>query len=115
MWTSGITQGLMLNATTEHGTILTYPNFLDTVNVIQPMMLMRVIGGALYLTGWFMMAYNLWRSVRGAEPVNGTNEVFDGALPRAAQGSVAGWVLNTPVLFCVLGLGFASAWMFGGH
>ena len=117
MWTSGITQGLMLNATTEHGTILTYPNFLDTVNVIRPMMLMRVIGGALYLTGWFMMAYNLWRSVRGAEPVNGTIEVFDEEPSHgAAQGlSVAGWVLNAPVLFCVLGLGFASAWMFGGH
>ena len=72
MWTSGITQGLMLNATTEHGTILTYPNFLDTVNVIRPMMLMRVIGGALYLTGWFMMAYNLWRSGRARGPATGS-------------------------------------------
>jgi cytochrome c oxidase cbb3-type subunit I/II len=98
MWTSGITQGLMLNATTENGTVLTYPNFLDTVNVIRPMMLMRVIGGGLYLTGWFLMAYNLWRTVRGAEPVNGTIEVFDEEPSHgAAQGlSVAGSVLQPP-------------------
>jgi cytochrome c oxidase cbb3-type subunit I/II len=117
MWTSGITQGLMLNATTEHGTVLTYPNFLDTVNVIRPMMLMRVIGGILYLAGWFLMAYNLWRSISGAKPVNGTIEVFVEQPAHDAPGrlSIAGWVFNAPVLFSVLGIGFACAWMFGGH
>jgi len=117
MWTSGITQGLMLNATTEHGTVLTYPNFLDTVNVIRPMMLMRVIGGALYLAGWFMMAYNLWRSISGAQPVNGTIEVFQEEPAHGVPGrlSIVGWVFNAPVLFSVLGVGFACAWMFGGH
>jgi cytochrome c oxidase cbb3-type subunit I/II len=106
MWTSGITQGLMLNATTEHGTVLTYPNFL-----------MRVIGGALYLAGWFMMAYNLWRSISGAQPVNGTIEVFQEEPAHGVPGrlSIVGWVFNAPVLFSVLGVGFACAWMFGGH
>src|SRR3954469_1175385 len=70
MWTSGITQGLMLNATTEHGTVLAYPNFLDTLATIRPMMLMRVIGGGLYLVGWFLMAFNLWKTIRHAQPVN---------------------------------------------
>src|SRR5476651_61551 len=79
MWTSGITQGVMLNATTEGGTVLAYPNFLDTLNTIRPMMLMRVIGGGLYLVGWFMMAYNIWQTIRHAQPVNGTIEVFDDA------------------------------------
>src|SRR5208283_1523080 len=36
MWTSGITQGLMLNATSEGGTVLVYPNFLDTLNTVKP-------------------------------------------------------------------------------
>src|SRR6185295_17249225 len=79
MWTSGITQGVMLNATTENGTVLAYPNFLDTLTTIRPMMLMRVIGGGLYLTGFLLLAYNLFRTVRGASPVNGTIEVFDEA------------------------------------
>ena len=59
MWTSGITQGLMLNATTEHGTVLAYPNFLDTLNTIRPMMLMRVIGGGLYLTAVGLLGFGL--------------------------------------------------------
>jgi len=115
MWTSGITQGLMLNGTSENGTILTYPNFLDTLNAIRPMMLMRVIGGALYLAGWFLLAYNLIRTVRGARPVNGTIEVFaDVPAPAAEKLGIAGSLFNPPVLFSLLALGFACAWMFGG-
>ncbi len=114
MWTSGITQGLMLNATTENGTVLAYPNFLDTLNTIRPMMLMRVIGGGLYLTGWLMMAYNFWRTVRGASPVNGTIEVFDDepAHAETAAMGLLGSVFNPPVLFSIFGAGFAFVWMF---
>ena len=115
MWVSGITQGLMLNATTEGGTILAYPNFLETLNTIRPLMLMRVIGGGLYLVGWLLMAYNVWRTLRGAVPVNGSIEVFedesDHAKPRAM--GLVGSFLNPPVLFSVFGVAFACVWMFG--
>ncbi len=116
MWTSGITQGVMLNATTENGTVLAYPNFLDTLNTIRPMMLMRVVGGALYLTGWFLLLYNVWQTVRRAQPVNGTIEVFEDEPAHAPIGdlSLIGSFLNPPVLFSILGTGFACAWMFGG-
>jgi cytochrome c oxidase cbb3-type subunit I/II len=114
MWVSGITQGLMLNATTENGTVLAYPNFLDTLNAIRPLMLMRVVGGALYLTGFLLLAYNLFRTVRGAEPVNGTIEVFaDDEAPAGAPMGIFATFLNAPVIFTVLGVGFACAWMFG--
>ncbi len=117
MWTSGITQGLMLNATTEHGTVLAYPNFLDTLNTIRPLMLMRVIGGVLYLTGWLMMGYNVWQTLRGAARVNGTVEVFeaDAAHAPAADLSLLGSFFNPPVLFSVIGCVCAFAWMFGGE
>jgi len=118
MWTSGITQGLMLNATTENGTVLAYPNFLDTLNTIRPLMLMRVVGGALYLTGFILLAYNMWQTLRGAQPVNGTVEVFEDETAHApADGRVGvlGTFLNPPVLFSILGTGFACAWMFGGN
>ena len=115
MWVSGITQGLMLSATTEGGSILAYPNFLDTLNTIRPMMLMRVIGGGLYLVGWLIMAYNVWQTLRGAVPVNGSIEVFDDepghAKPRAM--GLVGSFLNPPVLFSVFGVAFACVWMFG--
>jgi cytochrome c oxidase cbb3-type subunit I/II len=115
MWTSGITQGIMLNGTTDNGTVLAYPNFLDTLATIRPMMLMRVIGGALYLTGWVLLGYNLVRTIRGAQPVNGTIEVFV-ETPAAAEKPVGllGAILNPPVVFSILALGFSCAWMFGG-
>jgi len=115
MWTSGITQGVMLGATTEGGTVLAYPNFLDTLNTIRPLMLMRLIGGLLYLTGWLLLAYNMVRTLRGAQAVNGTVEVFEDEGPAETDRlSIPGTVFNAPVLFCVLGSGFACAWMFGG-
>jgi cytochrome c oxidase cbb3-type subunit I/II len=119
MWTSGITQGLMLNATTDNGTVLAYPNFLDTLNSIRPLMLMRVIGGVLYLTGFIVMGWNVWRTVRGARPVNGSIEVFDeaphGAPAAEARLGLLATFANPPVLFSILGFGFACAWMFGGN
>jgi len=115
MWTSGITQGVMLNATTENGTVLAYPSFLDTLSAVRPMMLMRVFGGGLYLAGWILLAYNLYRTVRGARPVNGSIEVFAGvAEPEAPALSVAGALFNPPVLFSVCIFAFACSWMFGG-
>jgi len=122
MWTSGIMQGLMLNATSDGGTALAYPNFLDTVNSIRPMMLMRVIGGGLYLTGFAIMGWNFWKTVRGAQPVNGTIEVFDEvpdtthpAVPAGRRIGVLATFINPPVLFTFLAIGFACAWMFGNH
>ena len=117
MWTSGITQGLMLNATADNGTVLAYPNFLDTLNSIRFMMLMRVVGGGLYLVGFLILAYNMWQTIRGAQPVNGTVEVFaDDEAPAAPQTvGVFGTFLNPPVMFTVLGVGFACAWLFGNE
>jgi len=114
MWTSGVTEGVMLNATTEGGTVLAYPNFLDTLNTIKPMMLMRVIGGGLYLTGFVLLAYNLGRTIAGAAPVNGSIEVFVEEPPAAARLGGAGMALSAPVLFSVGALLSACLWLFGG-
>ena len=113
MWTSGITQGVMLNGTTDNGTVLAYPNFLDTLNAIRFMMLMRVVGGGLYLTGWLLLVYNLWRTIRGAQPVNGTVEVFVTAEPAEERLGFVGTVFSPPVMFSALGTLFACVWMFG--
>ena len=114
MWASGITQGIMLNATTEGGSVLAYPNFLDTLNTIRPLMLMRAIGGCLYLTGWLLLAYNMVKTIKGAKAVDGSVEVFeDEEHAPEDRLSVPGTIFNAPVLFCVLAVGFACAWMFG--
>jgi cytochrome c oxidase cbb3-type subunit I/II len=112
MWASGIGQGLMLNATAEGGTILKYPNFLETLNSIRPLMLLRVVGGTLYLTGFLIMAYNIWRSIRGASAVNGTMEVYVEEHTAEEKLGVGATIFNAPVVFTTLGLLAAFIWMF---
>jgi cytochrome c oxidase cbb3-type subunit I/II len=113
MWTSGITQGLMLNATTEGGSVLAYPNFVDTLSAIRPMMLFRIFGGGFYLVGWMLLAYNVWKTLSGAKAVDGSAQVLVDATPVARVGAF-GTFLNPPVVFSTLGTLFACAWMFGG-
>jgi len=104
MWVSGITQGLMLNATTENGTLLQYPNFLDTLQAIRPAMLFRAIGGGFYLTGFALMAYNIWKTARSGQAVNGTVEVPqaepEGSPAQPKPGFRA--FLNAPVIYSLL-------------
>jgi cytochrome c oxidase cbb3-type subunit I/II len=65
------------------------------------------------------MAWNLWQTVRAAQPVNGTIEVFEeepaGAHAPDGKLTLLGAFFNPPVLFSVFGTGFACAWMFGGN
>ena len=117
MWTSGITQGLMLNSTTEGGTLLTYPNFLDTLNTIRPLMLLRVVGGLLYFVGWLIMAYNLWRTIAGSSAVNGSiTVVVEDDVPVEEERPIGaiGTLWNPPVIFSTLGTVFTCVWLFGG-
>jgi cytochrome c oxidase cbb3-type subunit I/II len=62
MYWAGFTQGLMWKEFTAEG-LLKYPNFLTTTLQIIPMHVLRSIGGALYLTGVIVMAYNLGKTM----------------------------------------------------
>ena len=112
MWASGITQGLMLNATDEGGTILKYPNFLETVNAIRPLMALRIVGGGLYLVGFVIMGFNIFKSIAGAQTVDGTIEIYTEPYTAEENMSLSGWVLNAPVIFSVLGILATLVWMF---
>ena len=72
MWVSGIMQGLMWRAYNDFG-FLEY-SFVETVAAMHPYYVIRALGGLLYLSGTFIMVYNIWRTirgdVRGAEPVS---------------------------------------------
>jgi cytochrome c oxidase cbb3-type subunit 1 len=63
MWVSGIMQGLMWRAYNDYG-FLEY-SFVETVQAMHPYYIIRAAGGAMYLAGTLVMAYNLWRTVRG--------------------------------------------------
>lgn len=112
MWVSGITQGLMLSATTDGGTVLANPNFIDAVIATKAMMYARAFGGTLYLTGFFMLAFNIWKTARSGEPVNGTVEVF---VEHEEKGmSLIAAFINPPVLYCTFTVLFLAGWGFGG-
>lgn len=61
MYWAGFTQSLMLKEFTPEG-MLKYPNFLETTLQILPMHMMRSTGGAMYLVGVIVMAYNLTKT-----------------------------------------------------
>jgi cytochrome c oxidase cbb3-type subunit 1 len=65
MWVAGIMQGLMWRATNDDGT-LTYA-FMETVVAMHPFYIIRFLGGALFLAGTVVMAYNLAKTVTGAQ------------------------------------------------
>jgi len=67
MWVSGIMQGLMWRAANSDGT-LTY-SFVESVQAMHPFYVIRFAGGALFLVGVLVMAYNLVKTVAGAQPV----------------------------------------------
>lgn len=54
---------------------LTY-SFAEAVKASYPFYVVRLAGGVLYLAGMLVMAYNVWKTVAGRQPV-------DNAIPPA--------------------------------
>ena len=69
MWVAGIMQGLMWRATNADGT-LTY-SFVESVQAMHPYYIVRFLGGAVFLFGSLVMAWNLWKTIKGAQPAVG--------------------------------------------
>ncbi len=67
MWSAGVMQGLMWRAFNDDGT-LTY-SFVETVKATYPFYLVRLLGGSLFFVGMWIMAYNVWMTIRGERPV----------------------------------------------
>ncbi len=63
MWVNGLLQGLMWRATSVDGT-LTY-SFAEAVEASYPGYYVRFIGGAIFLLGMCIMAFNVYKTVRG--------------------------------------------------
>ncbi|MGZ3672568.1 MAG: cytochrome-c oxidase, cbb3-type subunit I, partial [Bdellovibrionota bacterium] len=104
MWASGITQGLMWQATDANGHLL-YPDFIETVVRIVPLYYVRAVGGGFYLIGYLFMIFNLCRTISLAP-----RAVEEPAIPagnRVSLGEVIGEgghraLEGMPMLFSVL-------------
>jgi len=78
MWIAGVMQGLMWRAVNDDGT-LTY-TFVEAVKATFPYYVIRLTGGAMYLSGMVIMAYNVAKTLAQAKPMNNAIP----ALPAAA-------------------------------
>ncbi len=63
MWISGIMQGLMWRAYDSLG-FLQY-SFIETVEAMHPYYVIRATGGLLFVAGSLIMAYNMYRTIKG--------------------------------------------------
>ena len=97
MVTAGITQGLMWQAIEPNGQ-LTYPDFVETVVKIVPLYWMRAGGGLLFIIGFGMMVYNLYKTIQLAPK---DNEEKDVEVSRTGFGEA-----NEPAHRKLEGLGF---------
>ncbi len=79
MWVSGIMQGLMWRATDSLG-ILQY-SFVESTEAMHPYYIIRAIGGGIFVLGSLIMAYNIFRTIRGDEPVDVADQPRIAAAP----------------------------------
>lgn len=63
MTVAGITQGLMLNGINGEGKLM-YPDFVETVTKIVPLYWVRAIGGALFVVGYLLFLYNMYKTIK---------------------------------------------------
>ena len=63
MWTAGIAEGLMWKAFNEEGRLV-YGAWADMLPTLNPMYIVRGVGGTLYLIGVIMMAVNLYKTAK---------------------------------------------------
>ncbi|MCB0472766.1 MAG: cytochrome-c oxidase, cbb3-type subunit I [Flavobacteriaceae bacterium] len=107
LYVAGFTQASMWKQFNPDGT-LTYGNFLETVTQILPMYAMRAFGGTLYLTGFILLAYNIYRTAKAGATVE--DELVEAAplkpIPtaRLAGEGFHSWLERRTALFTILAL-----------
>lgn len=74
MVAAGITQGLMWRAISPSGKLL-YPDFVETVVKIIPLYWVRAGGGVLFIAGFILMLYNVYKTIQLAPKQTSEKEV----------------------------------------
>ncbi|RZK37870.1 MAG: cytochrome-c oxidase, cbb3-type subunit I [Hymenobacter sp.] len=100
LYWAGFTQGLMWKQFNAEG-MLQYPNFLETVLQIVPMYYLRGIGGTLYLSGVFLMMYNLIKTAQAGTLLAEERATAPALLPAAEDPHADGghwhrWIERRP-------------------
>lgn len=88
MWAAGITQGLMWRAVDGTGKLV-YPDFVETVLRIAPLYWVRALGGLLFLVGFIIMLYNMYKTIATAPASQSEKEYSAPALVHTAEAGAA--------------------------
>ena len=67
MWIAGVMEGLMWRAVNDDGTLTN--SFVESTKAAHPFYLVRLIGGALYLCGMLIMAWNTYKTLYGNKAI----------------------------------------------
>ena len=103
LYWAGWTQSAMWKQFTPDG-LLQYGNFLETVDAILPMYMLRAFGGTIYVVGVFIMIYNLIKTVKQGDFL--ANEPASAPPLAASPGAHKGeywhrWIERRPVQLLV--------------
>ena len=111
MWAAGIMQGLMLGQMEAGGTTLKY-EFIETLESIQIFYILRSFGGTLYLIGFLLCAYNIWRTARSGKAHDETVQVAMLERPKKDNMSWGEAFFSDPLAYIFLGMAFVILWFF---
>ncbi len=106
LYWAAFTQSLMWKQFTDEGT-LQY-QFMETVNAIQPMYVLRALGGSLYITGLILMIVNIYKTIKSGKLI--ANEKAEApSLPenykfKEEKGHWHSWIEKRPVQMIFLSL-----------
>ncbi|MGA2549178.1 MAG: cytochrome-c oxidase, cbb3-type subunit I [Burkholderiaceae bacterium] len=67
MWMAGVMEGLMWRAVSEEGTLIY--TFAEVVKSTKPFYFVRLLGGVMYLSGMFIMAWNTYKTMVSGKSV----------------------------------------------
>ncbi|RPD98700.1 cytochrome-c oxidase, cbb3-type subunit I [Aureibaculum marinum] len=105
LYVAGFTQASMWKQFNPDGTLV-YGNFLETVTQILPMYAMRAFGGTLYLIGFILLSYNIYKTAKKGATVE--DELVEAApLKKITNARMAGegwhsWLERRTILFTLL-------------
>ena len=104
MWIAGIQSGLMQRELNADG-LLRYTQWAEISGKMTWLYLARSLGGALFILGWVLMIWNLWKTVRSGKARDGEAEVTKLVFDTTGQPSTSRLVFGTPFIMTMLGLG----------
>jgi len=106
MWCAGIMQGLMLSETNPGGTTLKYAEFVETLENIQAFYWLRSFGGLLFLSGFVMLAINVWKTARSGVATDECVEVTVVEKQQKDRMSFGEGLFSDPITHIVLAMAF---------